>query len=108
MGATKTKDYSQYILEFAGLAKALGHPARLAIIEYLATANKCITGDIINELPLSQPTVSQHLRELKNVGLIQGQIEGSTVCYCLNVDVYQKFNQYCAQLLSKIHQNNCC
>jgi DNA-binding transcriptional ArsR family regulator len=60
----------------------LGHPARVAIIEYLLKVNTCITGDIVSELPLAQPSISQHLKELKNAGLIKGNIEGNSVCYC--------------------------
>ncbi|MBK9193338.1 MAG: winged helix-turn-helix transcriptional regulator, partial [Crocinitomicaceae bacterium] len=69
------------------IAKALGHPARIAIIEYLLKAESCICGDIVNELPLAQPTVSQHLKELKNADIIQGSIEGTAICYYINPKV---------------------
>lgn len=70
--------------ELATLAKALGHPARIAIIRLLCRRSSCICGDIVDELPLAQSTVSQHLKVLKEAGLVQGQIDGPRVCYCLN------------------------
>ena len=82
MGATKTEHFTDKQNEIATLAKALGHPARIAIMEYLLKVDTCICGDIVNELPLAQPTVSQHLKELKEAGLIKGDIEGAKVCYC--------------------------
>jgi DNA-binding transcriptional ArsR family regulator len=81
MGITKTNSFTVNQNELAILAKALGHPARIAIIEYLLKVNTCICGDIVNELPLAQPTISQHLKELKNARLIKGKIDGSTICY---------------------------
>ncbi|MET3022430.1 ArsR/SmtB family transcription factor, partial [Flavobacterium hydatis] len=90
MGATKTDFFTDNQNELAILAKALGHPARIAIIEYLLKVNACICGDIVNELPLSQPTVSQHLKELKNAGLIKGNIEGNAICYCINELGFEK------------------
>ena len=80
MGATKTEHFTERQNNIAILAKALGHPARVAILEFLIKSNACICGDIVNELPLAQPTVSQHLRELKNAELIQGNIEGNAIC----------------------------
>ena len=77
MGTTKTEHFTDKQNAIATLAKALGHPARVAIIEYLMKVDTCICGDIVNELPLAQPTVSQHLKELKNAGLIKGSIEGT-------------------------------
>ncbi len=84
MGATKTDHFTDKQNGIAILTKALGHPARIAIIEYLLKVDACICGDIVNELPLAQPTVSQHLKELKNAGLIKGEIEGNSICYCLD------------------------
>lgn len=85
MVSAKTNLFSTELQETANLFKALAHPARLAILKYLAEAKVCISGDISNELPLSRTTVNQHLAELKNAGLIQGTIEGVKVNYCLNV-----------------------
>ena len=94
MGATKTDHFTDNQNELAILTKALGHPARIAIIEYLIKVNTCICGDIVNELPLSQPTVSQHLKELKNAGLIKGSIEGNTICYCINEVGFDKIKSF--------------
>lgn|SRR5690554_5902126 len=105
----KKKDYSQEQIDIALLAKALGHPARIAIMDYLASVNTCICGDIVNELPLAQPTVSQHLKELKNAGLIQGNIEGNAICYCINEVTLEKFNAYMNCISARIiEKNRCC
>jgi ArsR family transcriptional regulator len=70
--------------ELAALAKAVGHPARIAILRLLARKNACICGEIVDELPLAQSTVSQHLKVLKQAGLVQGEVDGPTVCYCID------------------------
>ena len=80
----KTEHFTLKQNNIATIAKALGHPARVAIVEYLMKVDTCICGDIVNELPLAQPTISQHLKELKNAGIIKGQISGTSVCYCLS------------------------
>ena len=109
MGTTKSAHFTSDQNEMAELAKALGHPARIAIIEYLLSVNACICGDIVNELPLAQATVSQHLKELKNAGLIQGTIEGNAICYCVNETTLEKFNNYLQQLTSKMgSRTSCC
>ncbi len=79
----KTSLFDSDLQELAALAKTLSHPARLAILRYLASANTCISGDITSEIPLSRTTVSQHLQELKKAGLIHGDIDGAKVCYCI-------------------------
>ena len=84
MGTTKSYEFSTKENRLAKYAKALAHPARIAILKLLAQKQTCICGDIVEELPLSQSTVSQHLKELKEAGLIQGDIEGARVCYCIN------------------------
>jgi ArsR family transcriptional regulator len=94
MGITKTEYYTLEQNDLATLAKAIGHPARIAIIQHLIRVNSCICGDIVNELPLSQPTVSQHLKELKNAGLIKGSVEGNAICYCLNEDGFNKIKHF--------------
>jgi DNA-binding transcriptional ArsR family regulator len=94
MGITKTAGFTLEQIELAILAKAIGHPARIAIIEYLLKTDSCICGDIVNELPLAQPTVSQHLKELKNAGLIKGNIEGTAICYCINPDTIDKIENH--------------
>ncbi|WP_140486868.1 ArsR/SmtB family transcription factor [Flavobacterium sp. GSA192] len=110
MGTTKTEHFTIQQNELAMLAKAIGHPARIAIIEYLIKVDSCICGDIVNELPLSQPTISQHLKELKNAGLIKGNFEGNTICYCLDENGFEKiklfFNHVNTYLENK--KNQCC
>lgn len=84
MAYTKNELFSTELQSCSVLFKALGHPARLAILKYLAETKKCITGDIADEIPLGRTTVNQHLKELKDAGLIQGTTEGAKTCYCLN------------------------
>ncbi|MBS1916481.1 MAG: winged helix-turn-helix transcriptional regulator [Bacteroidetes bacterium] len=110
MGATKTEHFTDKQNSIATLAKALGHPARVAIIEYLIKVDTCICGDIVNELPLAQPTVSQHLKELKNAGLIKGEIEGNAICYCIDKKAIEKLQNYFGIISAKItdKKNNCC
>ena len=84
MGATKSYEFSVRDNKIAKIAKALAHPARIAILNLLAKRSACICGDIVDEIPLSQSTVSQHLKELKAAGLITGEIEGAKVCYCID------------------------
>ena len=110
MGATKTEHFTDRQNNLATLAKALGHPARIAIIDYLLKVDSCICGDIVNELPLAQPTISQHLKELKNAGLIKGNIEGNAICYCIDetaIEILQKYFDTISTLITK-KKNNCC
>ena len=110
MGASKTDSFTDQQNELAILAKALGHPARIAIIEYLLKVDACICGDIVNALPLAPPTVSQHLKELKNAGLIKGNFEGASICYCIDELGFEKikgFFQNVTQHLEKT-KNQCC
>lgn len=109
MGITKTEHFTDHQNEIATLAKALGHPARIAIIEYLVRVDTCICGDIVNELPLSQSTVSQHLKELKNAGLIKGNIEGKAICYCIDENVLGKIKDFLKNITTELNKiNNCC
>lgn len=84
MGVTKTDLFTEKQNELAKIAKVFAHPARIAILEFLIQADSCINGELVSELGLAQATISQHLRELKEVGLIKGSIEGVTVCYCID------------------------
>ncbi|MBX2929398.1 MAG: winged helix-turn-helix transcriptional regulator [Saprospiraceae bacterium] len=84
MGATKSELFTASQNELAAVARALAHPARIAIVQHLLRVNACITGDMVEQLPLAQATISQHLRELKDAGIIQGTIEGAKVNYCIN------------------------
>lgn len=108
MGITKTEGFTAAQNELAILAKAIGHPARIAIIEYLLKTDSCICGDIVNELPLAQPTVSQHLKELKNAGLIKGNIEGTSICYCLNVEGFNKLKGFFEPINTYLNRKECC
>ena len=109
MGATKTEHFTDKQNIIATLTKALGHPARIAIMEYLMKVDTCICGDIVNELPLAQPTISQHLKELKNAGLIKGNVEGNSICYCVNEKAIAKLQNYFANISAKLDKkNNCC
>jgi len=92
----------------AELFKALGHPARVAIIELLIKKKSCICGDIVEELPLSQSTISQHLKELKRVGIIKGEIEGVKTCYCIDEKVWVELDEHCRLLLTSYSTNDKC
>lgn len=107
MGLTKTDTYSSQTLDLARIFKALGHPARVAILEFLARQTTCICGDIVSELPLSQASISRHLSELKQVNLIQGTVSGTSVCYCLNKDYLPLIDQFINQLNSPLNQTCC-
>lgn len=89
-------------IALAEMAKALAHPARIKILQILMDTNVCMCGQIVDLMPLAQATVSQHLKELKKVGLIQGEIEGPKTCYCLNHEVIEKVKNRFNQLFSKI------
>ena len=110
MGITKTEKFTQEQNELAILAKAIGHPARIAILQHLIKVNSCVCGDIVNEFPLAQPTVSQHLKELKNAGLIKGNFEGTTICYCLDEVGFNKIRGFfhLADAYLENRKNQCC
>lgn len=109
MGITKSEGFSPEQLEWAAMAKALGHPARIAIMQYLMRVETCICGDIVNELPLAQPTISQHLKELKNAGLIKGNIEGNAICYCVDQQQVSRFIDAMSIFISrKKFKSLCC
>ncbi len=110
MGATKTDYFTDKQNNIAIIAKALGHPARVAILEYLMKVDSCICGDIVNELPLAQPTISQHLKELKNAGIIKGTIEGNAICYCIDEKAIEKLMAYFSNVTKKLDKkrNACC
>jgi ArsR family transcriptional regulator len=94
MAYTKKDEFTAQEIRIAQLGKALSHPARVAIIKLLTERQACICGDIVDELPLSQSTVSQHLKELKNAGLIKGEIDGPRVCYCIDPNVWAEAREY--------------
>jgi ArsR family transcriptional regulator, arsenate/arsenite/antimonite-responsive transcriptional repressor len=110
MGITKTAGFASETNEVADILKALGHPARIAIIDYLLKVDSCICGDIVNELPLAQPTISQHLKELKNAGLIKGNFEGTSICYCINEVGFEKIKSFFEKTTTHIEKSKrkCC
>ncbi|HEY4799342.1 MAG TPA: metalloregulator ArsR/SmtB family transcription factor [Bacteroidia bacterium] len=108
MGLAKTEEFKVKDNKIAAYAKALGHPARIAILQFLIKSESCICGDIVEELPLSQSTVSQHLKELKEAGLIKGSIEGASVCYCIDEKGWEDAKTYLKTLLDSFKGNKCC
>lgn len=110
MGITKTIDYTKTELDIAKYAKAMAHPARITIIQLLLKKQACVCGDIVDELPISQSTVSQHLKELKEVGLIKGEIDGTSVCYCLDEKEWSKASSLLIDLFNKVSvdKRKCC
>lgn len=108
MGLTKTEEFTKTQNDLASLTKALGHPARIAIIQFLVKKKSCVCGDIVDELPLSQSTVSQHLKELKRVGLIKGDIDGPSICYCIDERVWKKAKKAVGELFDSYKEPNCC
>jgi DNA-binding transcriptional ArsR family regulator len=101
MGLTKTEEFTAKQNAVAALAKAIGHPARVAILELLVTRNNCICNDIVDELPLAQATVSQHLKELKQAGIIKGTISGKSICYCIDTTHLKTIQQFLTLLIEK-------
>lgn len=109
MGATKTDLFTKEQNEIAAMAKALAHPARIAILQYLVKKNACVCGDLVDELGLAQATTSQHLKELKTAGIIQGSIEGVSVCYCINPKVWKQYKEWFNAFFKEVDlQQTCC
>ena len=111
MGISKTEHFTEEQNEVAKLMKALSHPARIAIVEYLLSVDTCICNDIVEEVKLAQPTVSQHLKELKTAGLITGETDGPRSCYCINWKAFEKFAGEFNFLFNKLKvqsEKSCC
>jgi ArsR family transcriptional regulator len=110
MAIHKKDEFTMKDQDLAAFAKALSHPARIAILKLLAQKNECICGEIVDELPLAQSTVSQHLKELKNAGLVEGIIDGPRSCYHINWKAFEKFNADFNSLFEKLKVQNakCC
>ncbi len=112
MAVNKRNEFEIKEVELADFAKAVSHPARIAILKTLAQKDSCICGEIVEVLPLAQSTVSQHLKELVTAGLIKGTVDGPKSCYCINWEVFQKFEQTFGQFFSKAKsyeaKRNCC
>ena len=110
MGITKSEIFTDHQNEIALFAKVLGHPARVAILQHLFKINACVCGDLVDEIGLAQPTISQHLKELKNAEIIQGTIEGKSIKYCINKSTIKKFEQYIDLIFHKMEkkETGCC
>ncbi len=109
MGLAKTEMFTKRQNTISSFAKAFGHPARVAILQHLFKIKACVCGDLVNEIGLAQPTISQHLRELKQLGLIQGNVEGTSVCYCINKENWAKMKGIVSEFLDQdLTCNDCC
>ena len=109
MGLVKTEMFTDLQNEIALFAKVFGHPARVAILQHLFKIDSCVCGDLVNEIGLAQPTISQHLKELKHLGLIKGNVEGTSVCYCIETKNWTKMKTVMFQFLDQdIPEGDCC
>ena len=110
MGLAKTEMFSDQQNEIALFAKVFGHPARVSILQHLFKMDACYCGDLVNEIGLAQATISQHLKELKQLGLIKGNVEGTNVCYCINTENWTNMKETMLQFLNQdiSNQVNCC
>lgn len=108
MGRSKTDHFTEQQNQIALIAKALGHPARVAIIDHLLKVNACIGNAILEEIPLAQPTISQHLKVLRDANLIKGTIDGNAICYCINEATFELLNTYFKNITTHVIHQNCC
>jgi DNA-binding transcriptional ArsR family regulator len=108
VGLTKTEKFTEQQNEIATIAKVLGHPARIAILDFLIKLDSCVCGDLVKDIGLAQPTISQHLKELKKVGIIKGKIEGTSVCYCIDQEKWKAITKTLNNFLNKNTTNTCC
>lgn len=108
MTSKKVEHFTDEQMRIAKITKALGHPARIAILQYLLKVQQCICGDIVDELPLAQSTVSQHLKVLKDAELIKGSIEGTSICYCIEESTLIYLKQYFKNLVVPAIKESCC
>lgn len=109
MGITKSEIFTKKQNELANIAKVLGHPARIAILQHLFKLNSCVCGDLVEEIGLAQPTISQHLKELKKLEIIKGTIEGTSVCYCINPIKWREIKTLLSSFLNlDMNKQNCC
>lgn len=107
MGITKTQIFDQRQNELSQLFKILGHPARIAILQYISKQDACICSDLVEEIGLAQATISQHLKELKSIGLLKGKIEGKSMCYCIDIDNWSALQQNLNSFFNTTKQNCC-
>jgi len=107
MGVTKSNIYTVQQNDLAQFFKVLGHPARIAILQHISNQNSCICNDLVDEIGLAQATISQHLKELKNIGLIKGEIEGKKMCYCIDLDTWNTIQNVLNSFFNTT-KSNCC
>ena len=107
LGATKSHIFSIPQNELAQAAKVLAHPARIAILDYISKQENCICTDLVDVIGLSQPTISQHLNEIKKIGLLKGTFEGKNLCYCINKEKWSELQYFFNSFFSNINQNCC-
>lgn len=105
MGLTKSSLFTDYHNKIASMAKAIGHPARVAILEHIIQKGSCVCGDLVEELPLSQSTISQHLKSMKDAGIIRGEVDGPYRCYCIDMESCTALMQHLKSIFSKA---KCC
>lgn len=110
MGLTKTEKFTKQQNQIALFTKAIGHPARVAILQHLFKINSCVCGDLVHEIGLAQPTISQHLKELKQLGLIKGSIEGTSICYCIDIENWIEMKALVSEFLNQdvTPKQDCC
>ncbi len=110
MGLTKTEKFTDKQNQIAQFAKVFGHPARVAILQHLFRIDSCVCGDLVLEVGLAQPTISQHLKELKQLGLIKGNVEGTSVCYCIHKENWTAMKEIMSEFLDQdlSLQQDCC
>ncbi|KGL64198.1 ArsR/SmtB family transcription factor [Polaribacter sp. Hel1_85] len=108
MGLTKSEIFTDEQNEIAAIAKVLGHPARIAILDFIIKLKSCVCGDLVKDIGLAQPTISQHLKELKKVGIIKGTVEGTSVCYCIDEENWEQIKNRLNKFLNKNPTENCC
>lgn len=107
MGASRLDIYTDEVNEIAVMAKVLAHPARVAILKYISNQDSCICNDIVDEIGLAQATISQHLKVINDAGLLDGNFQGKSVCYCINIERFQKFQTIFNSFFNKT-KSNCC
>ncbi len=110
MGKSKTDLFTAEQNDLADISRVLSHPARIRILQYLAKQDSCVCGELVTEIGLAQPTISQHLKELNKMGLIRGTIEGASVCYCVDLEVMSQVQQRLFSFFNQFeqHQIDCC
>ena len=107
MGATKQEIHNKNATEIATMAKVFAHPARVAILQHIASQDSCICNDLVEEIGLAQATISQHLKVINDAGLLKGDFHGKSLCYCLNLERFQEFQELFNSFFNTT-KSNCC